>query len=257
LRKLPVTSNASRNIVQAKIPFEWPKLPKSLRVTSLSKAGRASNGRIVCWTKKSRKLLQPLPRVNFSFRPTMISAVNTLFLLPQNSKLVGLVSTLDGGLTFLQLTESKGLFDYLYRKSNTNHIKRLFLNPTFAYVFQLYNTDKVSFLELQPGLGAQYARSAGVFATFIKLNLFDHTVTFRLPSGVEKIVSIYASVMVGPVAFKSKKLLRNTKSGFWRNLGLKSKVRGVARNPVDHPHGGRTKSIRYPRTPWGKTTKYK
>ena len=103
----------------------------------------------------------------------MISAVNTLFLLPQNSKLVGLVSTLDGGLTFLQLTESKGLFDYLYRKSNTNHIKRLFLNPTFAYVFQLYNTDKVSFLELQPGLGAQYARSAGVFATFIKLNLFS------------------------------------------------------------------------------------
>lgn len=187
----------------------------------------------------------------------MISAVNTLFLLPQNSKLVGLVSTLDGGLTFLQLTESKGLFDYLYRKSNANHIKRLFLNPTFAYVFQLYNTDKVSFLELQPGLGAQYARSAGVFARFIKLNLFDHTVTFRLPSGVEKVVSIYASVMIGPVAFKSKKLLRNTKSGFWRNLGLKPKVRGVARNPVDHPHGGRTKSIKYPRTPWGKTTKYK
>merc|ERR1711957_1021925 len=104
--------------------------------------------------------------------------------------------------------------DYLYRKNNSDLIKRLFLNPTFAYVYQLYNTDKVSFLELQPGGGAQYARSAGVFATFIKLNLFDHTVTFKLPSGVEKIVSIYASVMIGPVAFKSKRLLRNTKSGF-------------------------------------------
>jgi large subunit ribosomal protein L2 len=34
-------------------------------------------------------------------------------------------------------------------------------------------------------------------------------------------------------------------------------VRGVAMNPVDHPHGGRTKAIRYQRTPWGKTTKYK
>jgi large subunit ribosomal protein L2 len=49
----------------------------------------------------------------------------------------------------------------------------------------------------------------------------------------------------------------NTKSGYWRSFGLKSIVRGVAMNPVDHPHGGRTKAIRYQRTPWGKTTKYK
>lgn len=179
----------------------------------------------------------------------MILAVNTLFFLPQSSKLVGLASTLDGGLTFLQLPNSRGLFDYLYRKSNSHLVQRFFLSPSFAYVSQLYNTDKVSLVELQPGSGAQYARSAGTFATFIKLNLFDHTVTFRLPSGVEKIVSIYASVMIGPVAFKAKKLLRNTKSGFWRNLGHKPKVRGVARNPIDHPHGGRTKSIKYPRTP--------
>jgi large subunit ribosomal protein L2 len=40
-------------------------------------------------------------------------------------------------------------------------------------------------------------------------------------------------------------------------LGKKSIVRGVAMNPVDHPHGGRAKSIKYPRTPWGLTTKYK
>lgn len=179
----------------------------------------------------------------------MVLAVNTLFFLPQSSKLIGLASTLDGGLTFLQLPDSRGLFDYLYRKSNSHSIQRFFTAPTFAYVSQLYNTEKVSLLELQPGNGAQYARSSGTFATFIKLNLFDHTVTFRLPSGVEKIVSIYASVMIGPVAFKSKRLLRNTKSGFWRNLGCKPKVRGVARNPIDHPHGGRTKAIKYPRTP--------
>ena len=40
-------------------------------------------------------------------------------------------------------------------------------------------------------------------------------------------------------------------------LGKKPKVRGVAKNPTDHPHGGRTKAIKYPRTPWGKTTKFK
>jgi large subunit ribosomal protein L2 len=56
---------------------------------------------------------------------------------------------------------------------------------------------------------------------------------------------------------KNKRLVTNTKSGYWRSFGLKPHVRGVARNPVDHPHGGRAKSIKYPRTPWGKTTKFK
>ena len=49
----------------------------------------------------------------------------------------------------------------------------------------------------------------------------------------------------------------NGKAGYWRSFGIKSLVRGVAMNPVDHPHGGRTKSIKYPQTPWGKTTKFK
>jgi large subunit ribosomal protein L2 len=49
----------------------------------------------------------------------------------------------------------------------------------------------------------------------------------------------------------------NVKSGYWRSFGVKPIVRGVAMNPVDHPHGGRTKAVRYQRTPWGHTTKYK
>jgi large subunit ribosomal protein L2 len=53
------------------------------------------------------------------------------------------------------------------------------------------------------------------------------------------------------------KRYKNTKSGYWRSFGCKPIVRGVAMNPVDHPHGGRTSTIKYPRTPWGKTTKFK
>jgi large subunit ribosomal protein L2 len=68
---------------------------------------------------------------------------------------------------------------------------------------------------------------------------------------------VYALASLGAVALKNKRLVTNTKSGYWRNFGLKPHVRGVARNPVDHPHGGRAKSIKYPRTPWGKTTKFK
>jgi large subunit ribosomal protein L2 len=63
--------------------------------------------------------------------------------------------------------------------------------------------------------------------------------------------------MLGSLALHDNKNFLNGKAGYWRNFGVKPLVRGVAMNPVDHPHGGRTKSIKYPRTPWGKTTKFK
>jgi large subunit ribosomal protein L2 len=68
---------------------------------------------------------------------------------------------------------------------------------------------------------------------------------------------MYAFASVGRVLFKENRNFLNSKAGYWRGFGFKPTVRGVAMNPVDHPHGGRTNSIKYPRTPWGKTTKYK
>ena len=51
------------------------------------------------------------------------------------------------------------------------------------------------------------------------------------------------------MALRDKRLVRNTKAGFYKSFGVKVKVRGVAMNPIDHPHGGRTKAIKNPRTP--------
>lgn len=86
---------------------------------------------------------------------------------------------------------------------------------------------------------------------------FNHTTTIALPSGRIRRFSLYAVAAVGPVAFSEKKRLRDTRAGTNRKFGKKVLTRGVAKNPIDHPHGGRTKAIRYPRTPWGKTTKFK
>lgn len=84
-----------------------------------------------------------------------------------------------------------------------------------------------------------------------------HVAVVKLPSGVRKFFSMYSIMTDGRCALRLKRKFSNTKSGYWRSYGQKPHVRGVARNPVDHPHGGRTKSIKYPRTPWGKTTKFK
>ena len=55
--------------------------------------------------------------------------------------------------------------------------------------------------------------------------------------------------MLGQLSLQDNVNCLNGKAGYWRSFGSKSLVRGVAMNPVDHPHGGRTKSVKYPRTP--------
>lgn len=116
---------------------------------------------------------------------------------------------------------------------------------------------RISFLSSLPNKKIQYIKSSGSYGILIHLNMLNHTAIVKLPSGIKKIFSIYTLASFGAVSLSVKKKLCNTKSGFWKTFGKKSIVRGVARNPIDHPHGGRTKSIKYPRTPWGKTTKFK
>ena len=116
---------------------------------------------------------------------------------------------------------------------------------------------KLSNLELIPGSGIKYVRSSGCAARVIKIDKIRYIALIKFPSGVRKFFSIFSLAILQPASLKLKRKIKNTKSGFWRNYGVKPHVRGVARNPVDHPHGGRTKSIKYPRTPWGKTTKFK
>jgi len=67
----------------------------------------------------------------------------------------------------------------------------------------------------------------------------------------------YSVGSIGQYPFNSKKYRVQSNAGFKKVLGKKSLSRGVAKNPIDHPHGGRSKAIKYQRTPWGKTTKYK
>lgn len=124
-------------------------------------------------------------------------------------------------------------------------------------LFQIKKLAFVSVLELLPGFGAQYTRSSGTKSRIIKFDPISHSVLIKLSSGVKKIFSYYSFVMFGQLSLQENSNFLNGKAGYWKNFGIKSLVRGVAMNPVDHPHGGRTKSVKYPRTPWGKTTKFK
>jgi len=257
LKKLRIVSNASRNIKKLTSLWLERKNFKQLTWRKYSNAGRNDSGRVVVWTKSSLKLKLIRPLINYSMRSNIMSTITTFKLIPFQNKLVSLSFLASGGVTYLPATDLFKIFGFIYFSPKLTGLNSYLTEPSLFLLFSIKRLSKVSLLELFPGAGIQYARSSGTFARLIKLDFNTHTALLQLPSGVRKTFSIYSLASLGQVALKSKRLLTNTKSGYWRSFGVKPIVRGVARNPVDHPHGGRAKSIKYPRTPWGKTTKFK
>jgi len=80
--------------------------------------------------------------------------------------------------------------------------------------------------------------------------------TVLLPSGKNKIVSTYSRATLGRISNERNNSLVWGKAGNKFKQGFKSSVRGVAMNPVDHPHGGRTKTNHPEKSPWGWVTKF-
>lgn len=111
-------------------------------------------------------------------------------------------------------------------------------------------------IELKIGKGAQLARSAGTFAQLMsKEGKYSQV---KLPSGEVRLVLQDCYATIGQVGNTDHENVNIGKAGRSRWLGKRPKVRGVAMNPVDHPHGGgegRTSGGRHPVTPWGIPTK--
>ena len=112
----------------------------------------------------------------------------------------------------------------------------------------------ISCIELRPGQGAVIARSAGAFAQLMARD--GKFASVKLPSGETRLLLLDCYATIGVVSNSDHQLLVSGKAGRSRWLGKKPKVRGVVKNPIDHPHGGgegrspigRSKPV----TPWGK-----
>lgn len=109
-------------------------------------------------------------------------------------------------------------------------------------------------IELQPGKGAQMARSAGVEVQLMAKE--GRYATLRMPSGEMRKVLANCKATIGTVSNPDHELVSLGKAGRKRHMGVRPSVRGVVMNPNDHPHGGgEGKSpvgMKSPVTPWGK-----
>lgn len=111
-------------------------------------------------------------------------------------------------------------------------------------------------IELRPGKGAQMVRSAGGSAQLVSRE--GEVALIKLPSGETRRVAVNCMATIGQVGNVDHENVSIGKAGRSRWLGIRPTVRGVAMNPVDHPHGGgegKTSGGRNPVTPWGQPTR--
>jgi ribosomal protein L2 len=260
LARKGVTSGGSRFSF-----FFRNKLPLSIKFKGLmfsiaNKAGRNSSGSVVLWTRGATRRKKNHFNVNTRYRFRGISFIANIIMVPFTRKIISLVFNSSGSITYVPTSSNHSLFSIskLYKfSSNMYRIKnklnlpgiRYFISQGFFLIRQLPRNKPISLLEVIPGMGSQYVRSVGVKGKMTRMEFNRNTALVILPSGVRKIFSIFSLGSIGPVPLTDGKYWKNNKAGIYRNFGRKPTVRGVAMNPIDHPNGGRTKALNYPRTP--------
>jgi len=111
-------------------------------------------------------------------------------------------------------------------------------------------------VEIRPQSRGTFVRSAGTSAQI--MGKADDRITLKMPSGEIRMVPAESWATVGVLGTADFKNIRWGKAGRMRHRGIRPTVRGMAMNPVDHPHGGgegRSKSGKHPKSPWGKGAK--
>ena len=256
--KKPVTSGASRSTINVKTPLPiQPKL-KVFFFSKKSNRGRSRLG-ILCRTKG-----KVLKKINYpysckSFRLLYLSFIAGIFTTPLKLKLYSLVISSSGSMLYVHSSYNHNLFTVSklystfskqYTSKKYSYLSKFIKIPQlFFLILQLPKHKFVSLLETLPGKGVQYVKSSGSKAIINKVDTKINLSLIKLPSGVRKVFSIYSVGSIGSTPFLNKNLKSSTNAGFNKKLGKKSLSRGVAKNPTDHPHGGRNKAIRYQRTP--------
>ena len=187
-----------------------------------------------------------------------LSILAGLLFNPSTNKLFSLIFMASGSVSYTPTSTTHELFRLLQFKGTLTRSRRVVDGPlsrvlqplqVFFLIHQLPKNKPVCLLEPAPGVGVIYARAVGTKAVLTKMDSRVGTSLVKLPSGVKKIFSIYGLGSSGTVALPNNRKMKNNKAGAMFTRGTKPKVRGVAMNPVDHPHGGRTKTIHHPRTP--------
>lgn len=177
----------------------------------------------------------------------------------------GLIKYVTGSYTYLLLPTNTWVGDLILNTNlfNIDLIKTCFIELGFkyfktviTYIKNLNSSSLMFNLMLIYKKKGQYARAAGTFCKIINIDFFKELMLIQLPTSKRKWINWNSIAISGRVSniFHKKEIFG--KAGYNRSNNIRPTVRGVAMNPVDHPHGGRTKSNSPEVTPWGKIAKF-
>ena len=161
---------------------------------------------------------------------------------------IGLIKFINGSFSNILLPHKLNLGQLVLTTNVTPRLVNLlgFCSPLYSLksrekIFNLYNPLKPK---------CYYSRAAGTSCQIIRFT--EQGVIIKLPSNQQKIFPSYSVCTIGRASniYKNKEIIKCF--GFKKKLGWKSNVRGVAKNPCDHPHGGTTKGGKPKMNPWGR-----
>jgi large subunit ribosomal protein L2 len=226
------------------------KLSKSLQFSKKNNSGRNNLGRITV-RHQGGGHKQKYRLIDYKYKDTVLK-VESIEYDPNRTCYICLVSDNDNKLSYKLLTEGINLNDTLSKGE--------FKTGNFFQLKDIPLGSIIHSVEIKPGKGAQLARSAGTYAKLLQKNLKLNLAKIQLSSKNYYYVSLDCFSTLGTISNMSHKNKNLAKAGRSRWLNKRPSVRGVAMNPVDHPHGGgegKTSGGRPSVTPWGKITKGK
>jgi large subunit ribosomal protein L2 len=247
------TSEGRRQLITTDRSELWKGKPVKTLTEGLSKSGGRNNrGRITTFHrggghKRTYRMID-FKRVKFD----AVGTVERLEYDPNRTAWIALIKYEDGELAYIVAPQRLSAGDKVISSMNTVDVK-----PGNAMPLERMPVGTIVHnIELKPRKGGQVARSAGAYAQYVGRD--QGWAILRLNSGEQRRVHGTCLATVGAVSNQDHSNTSLGKAGRSRWLGRKPVTRGVAMNPIDHPHGGgegRTSGGRHPVTPWGKGTK--
>ena len=252
LKQFNPTSPGRRGLVLVDRSELHKGKPEKSLVEGLTKSGgRGGGGRVaVRFRGGGAKRLYRM--IDFKRRKfDVVGTVERLEYDPNRSAFIALIRYADGELAYILAPQRLRAGDQIVAG------ERVDVKPGNAMPLRSMPIGTIIHaVEMKPGKGAQMARSAGTYAQLVGRDAGYAQI--RLGSGELRMVLDGCMATVGAVSNPDHMNETLGKAGRVRHMGFRPHVRGVAMNPVDHPHGGgegKTSGGRHPVTPWGVPTK--
>lgn len=249
LKTFRPTSPGVRQLVQIDRSGLFKGKPVKMLTEGLRhKGGRNNRGRTMIFTKSGGH--KRTYRI-IDFKRTkldMPAVVERIEYDPNRTAFIALIKYQDGTLSYILAPQRLAVGDSVEAGTKAD------IKPGNALPLANIPVGTIIHnVEMKVGKGGQLARSAGTYAQLVGRS--NGYAQIKLSSGELRMVRAECMATIGAVSNQDHSNTVIGKAGRARWMGKKPIVRGIARNPVDHPHGGRTNGGRHPCTPWGKPTR--